>query len=116
MRNIQEENIAEHSHQVAVIAHALALAANTYFQRHIDVGKVVLLALYHDAGEVVIGDLRPGIAHTGQKGGFSYIWESHQAHIRNDFQLQLNPKLPAGLSGLCILGNLHGGSGKVHIS
>lgn len=57
MRNIQEENIAEHSHQVAVIAHALALAANTYFQRHIDVGKVVLLALYHDAGEVVIGDL-----------------------------------------------------------
>lgn len=57
MRNIQEENIAEHSHQVAVIAHALTLAANTYFQRHIDVGKVVLLALYHDAGEVVIGDL-----------------------------------------------------------
>ena len=57
MRNIQQENISEHSHQVAVIAHALALISNTYFDGQIDSGKIVQLALYHDAGEVVIGDL-----------------------------------------------------------
>ncbi|MBQ1501645.1 MAG: 5'-deoxynucleotidase [Firmicutes bacterium] len=57
MRNIQQENIAEHSHQVAVIAHGLAVIANKYFDGALDVGKVALLAIYHDAGEVIIGDL-----------------------------------------------------------
>lgn len=57
MRNTREENIAEHSHQVAVIAHALGLIANTYFGGSYDPGRLALLALYHDAGEVVIGDL-----------------------------------------------------------
>ena len=57
MRNIQQENIAEHSHQVAVIAHGLALAANKYFGADLDIGKVALLAIYHDSGEVLIGDL-----------------------------------------------------------
>lgn len=72
MRNIQEENIAEHSHQVAVIAHALALAANTYFQGHVDVGKVALLALYHDAGEVVIGDLPTPVKYFNPQIKLSY--------------------------------------------
>ena len=57
MRNIQQENIAEHSHQVAVIAHGLALAANKYFGAGLDIGRVVMLAVYHDSGEVLIGDL-----------------------------------------------------------
>ena len=57
MRNVQEENIAEHSHQVAIIAHALAMIGNTYFASNVDINKVVLMAIYHDAGEVVIGDL-----------------------------------------------------------
>lgn len=57
MRNIQQENIAEHSYQVAVIAHGLALAGQKYYDKAVDIQKVVLLALYHDAGEVIIGDL-----------------------------------------------------------
>jgi len=57
MRNIAPENIAEHSLQAAVIAHALALISNTYFDDTIDAGAVTQLALFHDAGEVLIGDL-----------------------------------------------------------
>lgn len=57
MRNIQQENIAEHSYQAAVIAHGLALAGQKYYDMVVDIQKVVLLALYHDAGEVIIGDL-----------------------------------------------------------
>ena len=57
MRNVQPENIQEHSHQVAVLAHALCEIDNVYFGGNCDTGRAVLLALYHDVGEVIVGDL-----------------------------------------------------------
>lgn len=57
MRNIVPENIQEHSLQVAMIAHILALAENKYFGGENDENEIALLAIYHDVGEVVIGDL-----------------------------------------------------------
>ena len=57
MRSIREENIMEHTQQVAVIAHALALIANKMFGGKVDEKKVVLLAQYHEVGEVITGDL-----------------------------------------------------------
>lgn len=57
MRSVREENIMEHSQQVAVIAHALALIRNKIYGGNVDVGKVVLLAQYHEVGEVITGDL-----------------------------------------------------------
>ncbi len=57
MRSIREENIMEHSQQVAVIAHALALINNKIYNGGVDVNKVVLLAQYHEVGEVITGDL-----------------------------------------------------------
>jgi 5'-deoxynucleotidase len=57
MRNISPENIAEHSLQVALIAHALAMIGNTYFSEDNDIGAITQMALFHDAGEVLIGDL-----------------------------------------------------------
>lgn len=57
MRSIREENIMEHSQQVAVIAHALAIIANKQYGKNVDVAKTVLLAQYHEVGEVITGDL-----------------------------------------------------------
>lgn len=57
MRNTIPENIQEHSLDVAVIAHALSLIDNRHFGGENDAGKLVLLAIYHDVGEVIIGDL-----------------------------------------------------------
>ena len=57
MRSVREENIMEHSQQVAVIAHALALINNKIYGGSADVSKVVLLAQYHEVGEVITGDL-----------------------------------------------------------
>ena len=57
MRSIREENIMEHSQQVAVIAHALALINNKIYKGSVDANKVVLLAQYHEVGEVITGDL-----------------------------------------------------------
>ncbi len=57
MRNVLPENIQEHTLQVAMIAHALVLIGNKYFGKQNDPKEVALVALYHDVGEVVIGDL-----------------------------------------------------------
>ena len=57
MRSVREENIMEHSQQVAVIAHALALIKNKIYGGNVDVNKIVLLAQYHEVGEVITGDL-----------------------------------------------------------
>ncbi len=57
MRSIREENIMEHSQNVAVIAHALALITNKFFGGKVNVEKTVLLAQYHEVGEVITGDL-----------------------------------------------------------
>ena len=57
MRSVREENIMEHSQQVAVIAHALALIKNKFYGGNVSPEKVALLAQYHEVGEVITGDL-----------------------------------------------------------
>lgn len=57
MNNTAKENIAEHSHCVAVIANALALIGNEKFGKNYNAERVALLALYHDTTEVITGDM-----------------------------------------------------------
>ncbi len=57
MRNTRTENICEHSHDVAVLAHALAVLENTRFGGRADERVCVMLSLYHDAPETLTGDL-----------------------------------------------------------
>ena len=57
MRNTAPENVQEHSHQVAVLAHALAVIRNEKFGGKVDAGAVAVAALYHDASEILTGDL-----------------------------------------------------------
>lgn len=57
MNNTTKENIAEHSHCVAVISHALALIGNKKFGKNYDAERAALLALFHDTTEVITGDM-----------------------------------------------------------
>ena len=57
MRNTASENVQEHSHQVAVLAHALAVIRNEKFGGRVDAGQVAVAALYHDASEILTGDM-----------------------------------------------------------
>ena len=57
MRNTAPENVQEHSHQVAVLSHALAVLRNEKFGGHVDPGAVAVAALYHDASEILTGDM-----------------------------------------------------------
>lgn len=57
MRNVRTENVSEHSLQVAFVAHALAIIKNKRFNGNVNPERIALLAMYHDASEVLTGDL-----------------------------------------------------------
>ncbi len=57
MRNTRQESLSEHTLETAMIAHLLCEIKNKRLGGSIDTGRVVLLALYHDAGEIITGDM-----------------------------------------------------------
>lgn len=57
MRNAIEENVATHSWEVATLAHALAIIRNRHFGGAVNVDRIAAAALYHDATEVITGDM-----------------------------------------------------------
>ena len=67
MRNTEPENIQEHSHMVAVLAHALAVIRRDRFGGTVDPGRVTAAALYHDASEILTGDLPTPVKYANEK-------------------------------------------------
>ena len=67
MRNTEPENIQEHSHMVAVLAHALAVIRRDRFGGTVDPGRVTAAALYHDAPEILTGDLPTPVKYANEK-------------------------------------------------
>ena len=57
MRNTESENDMEHSMQTAMIAHGLAMLGRERFGRQVDPERVTVIALYHDASEILTGDM-----------------------------------------------------------
>ncbi|MDF0535651.1 5'-deoxynucleotidase [Shewanella yunxiaonensis] len=57
MHNIRQENVQEHSLQVAMVAHALAIISNRLFNGAYSPDRAATLAIFHDASEVLTGDL-----------------------------------------------------------
>ena len=72
MRSTVQENIQEHSHMVAVLAHALGLIRREVFGRPCDAEHLAAVALYHDAPEILTGDLPTPIKY-------------HSASIKNAY-------------------------------
>lgn len=81
MRNTFHENIQEHSHMVAVLAHALAVIRRDVFGGEIDPGEAAVAALYHDAPEILTGDLPTPVKYYNPEIRASYqVVESVSAH------------------------------------
>lgn len=57
MRNTMNENLSQHSHEVAVLSHALAVIGNTRLSKNYNVERAALLGLYHDMPETLTGDM-----------------------------------------------------------
>lgn len=57
MRNAREENLSEHCLEVGILTHALCLIGNKKLNKKLSVDRAVLRALYHDAAEILTGDM-----------------------------------------------------------
>ena len=72
MRNSESENIQEHSHMVAVIAHALGVIRRDLFHKDCDPDAAAVVALYHDCSEILTGDLPTPIKYHSREISKAY--------------------------------------------
>ncbi|MFV0344050.1 MAG: 5'-deoxynucleotidase [Anaerocolumna sp.] len=93
MRNTQSENIAEHSLEVSMIAHALAVIHNKRLGGNINVERVALIALYHDSTEIITGDMPTPIKY------FNKDIQNAFKEVENLAANQLLSMLPNDLRG-----------------
>ena len=82
MKSVTEENIAEHSAQVAQLAHALALIRNKKFGGSLNADRIATIALYHETSEVMTGDLPTPIKYYNDDIKRSYKEIEHIANER----------------------------------
>ena len=83
MRNSYPENIEGHSLQVAMIAHALAVIKNEFFKGNVNAEKIAMYALYHDANEILTGDMPTPIKYYSEdiKEAYKNIEDVSKNHI-----------------------------------
>lgn len=79
MRNTQNENISEHSNDVAVIAHAIAVIKNIRFGGNVDAERAALLGLYHDMPEIITGDMPTPVKYHSKKLHEEFLQVENQA-------------------------------------
>ena len=72
MRSTTEENIAEHSLQVAWVAHALATIENKLFGGDYDACRIGMIGAYHETGEIITGDLPTPIKYFSPEINVAY--------------------------------------------
>ena len=93
MHSTRQENLSEHTLEVAYLAHALAVLGNRRFGRSYDPGRAVLYALYHDCSEILTGDLPTPVKYQNPQLRDAYKEVEARAARR------LLEKLPEELAG-----------------
>jgi 5'-deoxynucleotidase len=75
MRNSSQENISEHSLEVSILAHALAVIGNERLGSNLNAEKVALIGIYHDATEIITGDMPTPIKYYNEniQGAFKAV-------------------------------------------
>lgn len=72
MRNTRYETLSEHSFEVAVTAHAIATIKNDVFGGSVNAERAAVLALYHDAPEILTGDLPTPVKYYNSRTKHAY--------------------------------------------
>lgn len=67
MRNSRNENLSEHCMEVAIISHALCIISNKRFNNTLNAEKAALIGLYHDASEIITGDMPTPVKYYGEE-------------------------------------------------
>ena len=91
MRNSYQENIQEHSHMVAVIAHALGVIRRDVFGIPCDADACATVALYHDASEILTGDLPTPVKYYNAetKKAYDIVEEAAKARFAQSLPAEL---------------------------
>lgn len=82
MNNTRNENLSEHSLEVAIIAHALGVINNKRFDGDISPERLAVLAIFHDASEIITGDLPTPVKYDNDKIQKAYKEIEEQAQQR----------------------------------
>jgi 5'-deoxynucleotidase len=91
MRNTVPENIQEHSLDVAVIAHALTMIRNTYFDGILDPSRAAMYGIFHDASEIFTGDMPTPVKHFNPN--FKRSFHQMEDRARRKLLAMLPPEL-----------------------
>lgn len=93
MRNTSKENTQEHSWQVAVTAHSLAVIENLLFNGGLNPEKAALLGLYHDVSETITGDLPTPVkyANTEMENAFHDLEKQAVITLKDMLPQELQP-------------------------
>ncbi len=91
MRNSRTENISEHSQEVAILAHALCLIGNKRLGKSLNADRAAVIALYHDATEIITGDMPTPVKYFDQEIRSAY------RRIEDDAAEKLLRRLPDDL-------------------
>ena len=67
MRNVNQENLCEHSFEVAIIAHSLCIIGNERLGKNYDANKAAVIALYHDFSEILTGDMPTPVKYKNEQ-------------------------------------------------
>ena len=104
MRNTRTENVEEHSYEVAVLAHALSVIGRDVFHKDLDPDKTAAAALFHNAPEIITGDLPTPIKYYNPAIRDAYKQVEHIAcgklvgmlppELQTDFAEALTPTDP----------------------
>lgn len=93
MRSSRPENLSEHSLEVAAIAHVLCVIGNVRFGRSLDAGRAALAAIYHDASEIITGDMpTPVKYHDGRiRDAYRAVEKSAEERLLDTLPADLRP-------------------------
>lgn len=102
MRNSYPENISEHSLEVAMIAHVLALISNKKYGNNLNAERAALIGMYHDCTEIITGDMPTPIKYYNKDTVEAYKYVEEQAakdllgmlpdYLQDDYESILFPR------------------------
>ena len=91
MRNARPETLSEHTLEVAMIAHALCVIGNVRYGKQLNAEKAALAALYHDASEIITGDMPTPVKYANGKLRSAY------KEVETEAEKELLAQLPEDL-------------------
>ena len=93
MRNTRQENLCEHSLETALVAHALATIGNQRFGKRYDAERAATLAILHDAGEIITGDMPTPVKYHSEeiRAAYGEVEEKAVEHLVGMLPEDLRP-------------------------